>query len=250
VRRVTRYSGRANFWLAAAVGVLYSAHTIAGPAWPSWLGQLVFRIFALMGGIPMLSTALVVLAAVPAAFQYGLWDSNDQDRCRRLELLLLSQFDAWDYWHAALAAAWRRGRGYLGVAMLLWTAALIAGQIQPLQFVAVVVTSGLLWGVYFALGFRAFSRGRHANGLGSFLTLGLPLVTYALYQSPWARPLAELLPPGSVYRIAAEPPNLWWLMGPLAAGVLALAVTRTALTRCDAELRHWYELHHGKKLAE
>ena len=64
-----------------------------------------------MGGIPVLATALVVLAAVPAAFQYGLWDSNTPDRCRRLELLLLTGLTARDYWEAAAAAAWRRGAG-------------------------------------------------------------------------------------------------------------------------------------------
>ena len=61
-----------------------------------------------------------MLAAVPAAFQYGLWDSTDQDRCRRLELLLLTDLSGDDYCHAALAAAWRRGRGYFVVAVVLW----------------------------------------------------------------------------------------------------------------------------------
>ena len=131
VRRVMEYSGRVNLWLAGGFGVLYAAYTVAGPAWPSWLGKIVFVLFDQMGGIPVLATALVVLAAVPAAFQYGLWDSNAQDRCRRLELLLLTQLDATDYWHAACSAAWRRGRGYFYVAVILWLAGTWAGQMQP-----------------------------------------------------------------------------------------------------------------------
>ena len=82
-----------------------------------------------MGGVPGLATALVVLAAVPAAFQYGLWDSNTQDRCRRLELLLMTELGARDYWSAAAAAAWKRGRGYFFVALVLWLAGAIAGKI-------------------------------------------------------------------------------------------------------------------------
>src|SRR5205823_11813814 len=108
VRRVTEYSGRINLWLAAGFGVVYALFTVAGPHWPAWLGRKAFEVFDDMGGIPGLSTALVVLSAVPAAFQYGLWDSNAQNRCRRLELLLLTHLDGSDYWHAAPAAAWWR----------------------------------------------------------------------------------------------------------------------------------------------
>ena len=102
VRRVTKYSGRVNLWLAGGFGILYALYTIAGPNWPSWLGRRIFMIFDDAGGVAMWAAALVVLAAVPAAFQYGLWDSNTLDRCRRLELLLLSRLDGRDYWQAAL----------------------------------------------------------------------------------------------------------------------------------------------------
>jgi hypothetical protein len=95
VRRVTEYSGRVNLWLAGSFGLLFAFYIVAdcplvqeiagGSLWPNWLGRKVFEIFEeKMGGVPGLATALVVLAAVPAAFQYGLWDSNTQDRCRRL----------------------------------------------------------------------------------------------------------------------------------------------------------------------
>src|SRR5207248_3581622 len=105
----------------------------ARPYGADWVGRRIFLIFEQGGGIPVMATALVVLAAVPAAFQYGLWDSNAQDRCRRLELLLLTGLDAHDYWEAAAAAAWRRGRGYFSVAGLLCVAAVVAGRLHVLQ---------------------------------------------------------------------------------------------------------------------
>src|SRR5262249_2523846 len=80
VKRVTQFSGRVNLWLAGGFGVLYALYTVAGENWPAWMGRSIFEIFTSAGGIPVLATALVILAAVPASFQYGLWDSNSQDR--------------------------------------------------------------------------------------------------------------------------------------------------------------------------
>src|SRR5262249_17351404 len=117
-----------------------------------------------VGGLPSLAAALVILAAVPAAFQYGLWDANAHERCRRLELLLLTRLGGRGYWGAAAAAAWKRGRGYFVVAVILWLAACWAGQLTCLQAVAAAATGVLLWGLYFTLGFRAFARGFQANG--------------------------------------------------------------------------------------
>ena len=45
-----------------------------------------------------------------------------------------------------------------------------------LGILAALAAGVLLWCLYFALGFRAFSRGMQANGLGLVLTLVLPLV--------------------------------------------------------------------------
>ena len=146
---------------------------------------------------------LVLLGAVPAAFQYGLWDSSAYERCRRLELLLLTQLNARDYWEAAAAAAWRRGRGYFSVAVLLWLAAAVSGQAGLPQIVAAAAAGMLLWALYFVLGFRAFSRGMQANGLGLLLTLGLPLVAYAANQAGWQR-LALLLPPDHSAQVAHQ----------------------------------------------
>ena len=65
------------------------------------------------------------------------------------------------------------------------------------QASAALAAAVILWGFSFVLGFRAFARGRQANGLGSLLTLGLPLLTVALAKAGWPG-LAALTPPGSV----------------------------------------------------
>jgi len=249
VRRVTEYSGRVNIWLAGGFGMLYACYIVAGPWWPTWLGSQVFVTFDRMGGIPALATALVVLAAVPAAFQYGLWDSNTQDRCRRLELLLLTGLTARDYWEAASAAAWRRGRGYFAVAGLLWAAALLSGRLEINQVLAALAAGVVLWGLYFSLGFRAFARGVQANALGLLLTLGLPLAVGIGYHAGWPV-LAALLPPGSVYHSGIGEPTVVWLPGPLLGGIAALGLTRFSFARCDQELRSWYDRHHGQRVVD
>lgn len=246
VKRVSEFSGRVNLWLAGGFAVLYAAYLVAGDAWPVWLGRQVFILFDGMGGAAVLAAALVVLAAVPAAFQYGLWDSNEQDRCRRLELLLLTDLDAGDYWHAAAAAAWRRGRGYFAVALLLWSAQVISGRAEWGQALVALASGVVLWGCYFALGFRAFARGLQANKLGLALTVGLPVVAWVLYRCGQPE-LGALMPPGSVYQPAAALTPLNWLPGPLLAGAVTLMVGRRTLQRCDADLRRWYDRHQGKR---
>lgn len=249
VKRVSEYSGRINLWLAGGFGALYAIYTVAQDAWPSWLGRQAFAIFDDLGGIPMLTTALVILAGVPAAFQYGLWDSNAQDRCRRLELLLLTRLDSLAYWEAAAAAAWQRGKGYFLVALVLWSAGLLAGTVSLAQVLASVSAGVVLWALYFALGFRAFSRGQQANLLGLLLTLGLPLLAFLLYRAQYPA-LAALVPPGSVYAPTAFGSMSNWLLGPLAAGILTILIARWSLARCDSELRRWYDLHHGSKVMD
>jgi hypothetical protein len=247
VKRVSEYAGRVNLWLAGGFGAVYALYTVAGDNWPAWLGRQVFEAFDALGGIPSVATALVVLAAVPAAYQYGLWDSNAQDRCRRLELLLLTRLSAADYWDAAAAAAWRRGRGYFVVAAVLWAAALLAGKVGPAQVMTALAAGVVLWGLYFVLGFRAFSRGVQANALGLLLTIGLPGLTMVLYMRGLPG-LAALMPPGSVYQPVAETETA--AAGPLLAAAVTLSLARMSLARCDAELRRWYDVHHGRKVID
>jgi hypothetical protein len=247
VKRVSRYSGRINLWLAGGFGLMYALYTVAGPNWPTWLGTSVFQMCDWAGGIAGLTTGLVLLAAVPASFQYGLWDSNGQDRCRRLELLLLTDLGPHDYWNAAAAAACKRGRGYFVVALVLWAAAAVAGQVSLGQLLLAVATAVLLWALYFALGFRAFSRGMQANGLGMGLTVGLPLLAFGFYRMGCPL-LGALLPPGVVYSAAVLAPSVAWLIGPVLIAGCTLFIARRSLVQCDAELRRWYDLHHGSKV--
>jgi hypothetical protein len=247
VKRVSQYSGRINLWLAGGFGVLYALYVLAGASWPNWLGKGVFVLCDNSGGIPAVTTGLVLLAAVPAAFQYGLWDSSVQDRCRRLELLLLTHLRAFDYWDAAAAAAWKRGRGYFIVALLLWGAAVAANRIDVLQAAGAIAAGVLLWCLYFAVGFRAFSRGVQANSLGLLLTLGLPLLA-ALAERSALGFLTPIVPPGSVYAAAVRLPGPWWCLGSAVAAGLALIVGRRALANCESELRQWYEQHHGRRV--
>lgn len=249
VRRVMEYSGRVNLWLAGGFSVIYSAYIVAGDDWPVWMGQLVFQIFEKMGGAPVLATGMVLLAAVPAAFQYGLWDPSVQDRCRRLELLLLTDLNAKDYWQAALSAAWRRGRGYFAIALLLWGAMLYAGRIGPLQLIASMAASVILWNFAFIVGFYCFSTGRQANGVGSLLTLGTPVV--ATFSIKLGFPLiGALMPPGAVYLAMAAPLNPGWVIGPSLVGVYSLWLLHHSLQGCDAHLRKWYDLNHGAKMLD
>lgn len=245
VKRVSEYSGRINLWLAGGFSLLYALYTVAGDQWPAWMGRMIFQMCDQAGGVPVLCAGLVLLASVPAAFQYGLWDSSEQDRCRRLELLLLTELQPADYWHAAAAAAWARGKGYFGVAAFLWMAALLGGKMGIGEGVQAVAASVLLWSLYFALGFRAFARGAQANGLGMLLTVGLPLLAWGLVRAGFPV-LAGWLPPGMVVR-AADSGSTTWLVGPLLAAGLALFVARRSLRECDRQLRAWYADHHGAK---
>jgi hypothetical protein len=244
VRRVTEYSGGFNLWLAAGFSIAYALYTIAGTHWPSCLGRRVFTIFEDAGGVPLWAAAVVVLSAVPAAFQYGLWDSNPQERCRRLELLLLTRLTAIDYWRAAAAAAWQRGRGYFAAAFLLWTAQAMTATGGLLQGIAGLGTGVLLWGLYFALGFWAFSRGLQANSLGLGLTIGLPMLTFWLWKICWFS-VAALLPPGSVFCAAGSPSSPAWVIGSVFTAMITLWVARRSLARCDQELRAWYDRNQG-----
>jgi hypothetical protein len=133
------------------------------------------------------------------------------------------------------------------VAVLLWLAAAGAGQATWLQALAALAAGVLLWGLYFALGFRAFAHGTQANGLGSLLTIGLPLLVCGYIRAGWPS-LAELLPPGGVHAALGCAGPGPWLAGLLLSAAVTLAVARLARTRCDAHLRRWYDQHHGRKV--
>ncbi len=249
VRRVSGYSGRVNLWLATGIAVLYSAYLLAGTHWPHWLGRSVFELFDRAGGAPTLTTVLVVLAAVPAAFQYGLWDSNSQERCRKLELLLLTRLSGQDFWRASAAAAWVRGRGYFYAALLLWTATAIAHPAELLPCVAALAVGIILWVFYFSLGFRAFTRGSNGGNLGLLLTIGLPVLAYALHRQ-FGAVYTALVPPGAVYVAGNGGQMISLMLGALAATLVTLIVARRAIMQCKGSLAAWYATHHGNVVVE
>lgn len=246
VRRVMKYSGRMNMWLAGGFGLLYASYIVLADVWPVWMGRMVFEIFEKMGGVPAISTGLAVLAAVPAAFQYGLWDASAENRGRRLELLLLTELDETDYWGAALAAAWRRGRGYLLIAAILWLALGYSGRASPLQIAMAAIAGCLLWAFSFAVGFRGFSKGVQANGMGTLLTIGMPLLAGCLI-ALGIPVLPTLLPPGALYLALAKEPSLTWMLGPILTASLTIAIAVSARRTCINDLRAWLDRNHGNR---
>jgi hypothetical protein len=249
VRRVMEYSGRVNLWLAGGFALLYAAYIVAGDAWPAWMGRLVFQLFEGWGGAPAIAAGLVVMAAVPAVYQYGLWDSTVPDRCRRLELLLLTELTGRDYAHASLAAAWRRGRGYLVGAVALWLALGLSGRNGWPEVVAAVAGGALLWAFSFAAGFRAFAAGNQSNGVASLVTLGLPLALFGLVKADLGA-LAGLVPTGLCYLPLRDGVTAAWAVGFVLTGATTVVLARRGLTGCEADLRRWYDRNQGKKSVE
>ena len=73
----------------------------------------------------------------------------------------------------------------------------------------------------------------------------LPVLACLFATQGWPT-LVAWLPPGGVFAAARGPASWDSVAGVVGAGVLALAVGRTALTRCDADLRRWYDRNGGR----
>jgi hypothetical protein len=246
VRRVMEYSGRVNVWLAGGFCLLYGAYLVAGDRWPPWLGRLPFLIFERLGGAPVVATAICVLATVPAVFQYGLWDATVSERCRRLELLLLTDLNSRDYWSASLAAAWKRGRAYLYAAGVLWVALAVSERVTGYEALAAAFGGLVLWVFSFAVGFRAFCTGNQASGLASLMIFGLPLVLSALVRAEWYT-VAAFVPPAVCYLPLKVGITTAWADGLVLLLIATWWLTHSGLVRCDGELRRWYDANQGRK---
>lgn len=250
VRRVHEYSGRINLYLAAGATVLYSAFLILGRHWPSWLGSGIFDVFESMGGVGGIATGLVVLAAVPAAYQFGLWESNAPERQKRLELFLLTDLSGQDYARASWAAAWSRGRGYFFSAILLLTAGYLAGRYSfPQLLLATTAGVGLIF-FYFAAGFRLLAKSQGGTSTGIILTLVLPLFVWGLGKSDWPV-LATFLPPGQIFFAtvpggAVVPAFSIALLCLAIFGFSALLLWR-ACRDFDREVRDWFSSSIGSR---
>lgn len=247
VQRVNQYPGRVNLYLAIGVSILYASYLVAGNHWPSWMGTGVFKVFERAGGVAGLTSVLVLLSAVPAAYQYGLWDSSIPERIKRLEVFLMTELDVHDYMRASAAAAWNRGRGYFLAALILWIAGAVAGRYPWSQLIAITVAGGSLVVLYFAIGFRWFAQGAGNTSLGFLMTFLVPLGAWALGANGWSA-VARWLPPGNVYYAATTP----ILIGPIVGCSLISLLTAAWLIRetvrtFDVELRLWYDANHGKR---
>jgi hypothetical protein len=73
------------------------------------------------------------------------------------------------------------------------------------------------------------------------------MAAFALGRLGWTT-AAGWLPPGMVYQAGAGGAGPAWLVGPALAAGLAVLVSRRALAGCDAQLRRWYDRHHGDKV--
>jgi hypothetical protein len=244
VKRVMEYSGRINLWLAGGFSVLYAAYIVAGDDWPQWMGRLVFQIFEQWGGAPTVATAMAVMAMVPAIFQFGLWDASTQDRCKRLELLLLTELEGRDYFHASLAASWRRGRGYLCIAIMLWIALAVGGRISIPAALAATAGGFVLWAFGFAVGFRAFSTGHQTSGLSSLIVLGMPLLLLGLMRAG-AVDLAAMLPVGLCHVPASAGLHAGWFAGMFITSLGTGWLIHSGLKFADRDLRKWYDANQG-----
>lgn len=249
VRRVMEYSGRVNLWLAVGFAGLYAAYIVAGDAWPPWMGKLVFLLFDGWGGPAMVATALAILAAVPAVYQFGLWDATVTARCQRLELLLLTELTGNDYAHASFSAAWKRGRGYLVGVLVLALAMAASGRIHWWDSLAALLGAVSIWILAFALGFRGFASGNQTNGIASLFTLGVPLALVGLWRLGQLE-LASLLPAATVFVPLKTGVTPAWAMGFTLTAFAAVLLLRTGMTRCDRDLRNWYDANQGRKSAE
>jgi len=248
VKRVMEYSGRINLWLAGGFSLLYSAYIVAGDAWPPWMGRLVFQLFEQWGGAPTVATAMAIMAMVPAIFQFGLWDASAQDRCKRLELLLLTDLGGADYFHASLAASWRRGRGYLCIAAMLWIALALGGRIDFASAVAAAMGGIVLWAFGFAVGFRAFSTGHQTSGLSSLVVMGMPMMLFGLMRAGQYQ-LAGLLPVGLCHLPASTGANAGWFCGMAITSGFTAYLIHSGLKHCDRDLRRWYDANQGTRTA-
>jgi hypothetical protein len=248
VRRVMEYSGRVNLYLAGGFCLAYAAYMVAGDAWPSWLGRMAFVLFEVWGGPAMVATAMTIMAAVPAAYQFGLWDPTVLDRCRRLELLLLTDLTAKDYWNAARRAAWRRGRGYLVAAAVLWIAMAISERCRIVDAIAAALGSGLFVAFAFTVGFRGFATGRQSNGAASLLVLGTPMLLFAAW-SLGSTTVAAFIPPAATFLPLKTGITIEWAAGFTMLAIVTITMGRVGLKHCDADLRAWYDTHQGQQQA-
>jgi hypothetical protein len=246
VRRVNEYPGRVNLYLAGGAAALYALFLVVGEKnWPVMMGRQIFDIYEKAGGVGGFATLLIVLAGVPAAYQYGLWDSSIPERCKRLETFLPTKLDASDYLHASVRASWNRGRGYFLAAALLLIAGYVDRRYGIWELAFAIAAGAVLLAFNFAVAFRYFARSRGNTSLGFLLTVVVPLSVWALGSNGGAG-FARMLPPGLVFYATSRgsPPADQFAMLVVFVGIAAYLLLQ-AYDKFDQEIRSWYDQHQG-----
>ena len=129
---------------------------------------------------------------------------------------------------------------------MLWVSLAAAGRVAWLDAVAAAFGGLLLWAFSFAVGFRGFSTGRQTNGQASILTLGLPLLLVLLIRGnlDW---IAAFIPTAACYLPLKTGITESWAAGVAVTLAATIWLTDRGLSRCDRELRRWFDANQGRK---
>lgn len=276
-RRVSQFRGQINIYLGWGCVLLYSlwvAISVSQGAVVQWMIMAVFYFF---GGSAMIGAFGLQFGLVSTAFLNGLWDSNTQQRVSRLELLLVSPLTAREFLGGSIAAAWTRGKHYFAMAVVAWGVPAALTVIVPLfrpvsrskalatlaptsiwAFLFAMFVAAVYVFFVFSIAFRNFARLKGDNQvarLGLLLSLGIPLLTSALFflNLGW---LGALVPLGAVFLLTSDPAwaaestglswEWMWLMIFLATGCylwMGRLLFQAAFKNFDQEIRTWFALH-------
>lgn len=255
-RRVSQFRGNVNLYLTWTTLGLYSCWMMLEAHWPSWLAINQLLLIRTLGGEALLLVAALQLAVVPMAFLNGLWDSNSQQRVRRLELLLITPLAGREFLWASAMAAWTRGKGYLLGALGILMASLIAGRITGLEAIGILGLGASYLLLCFAVAFRNFARVESDQSVtvrGMVWSIGMPLLTFALFRVGNDM-LAAATPLGAVFIMAlptaeraawidGSMTTVWTISGVIMAGCLigACLLLRSALRNFEREIHTWFE---------
>lgn len=254
-RRVSRFKGNVNLYLAWATIGLYGGWMLAGDRWPAWIAFGQLRMIQRLGGAALLAAAALQMAVVGVAFLGGLWDSDSTRRVRRLELLLVAPLEPWAFFEASAVAAWTRGRGYVLGALAMALAATLAGKISwPTCSLLVGLGATYLW-LSLSVAFRNFARLRNDRVVGLWglaWSVGWPVATIGLFQLGLGR-VAAFTPLGAVYLVMLPPAEQLALTGfstnmllgcvtAASAGWVTFSVLliHRALVTFDVEIHGWF----------
>lgn len=255
-RRVSQFRGNVNLYLTWTTLGLYGCWMIFESQWPSWLAMNQLQLIRMLGGEALLLVAALQLAVVPMAFLNGLWDSNSQQRVRRLELLLITPLAGREFLLASAVAAWTRGKGYIFGALGILLAALIAGRIFWYEAVGILVLGFGYLLLCFAVAFRNFARVESDQSVtvrGLVWSIGMPLLTFALFRLG-NDAIAAATPLGSVFIVALPTAEratwidysmttVWTIAGVVIVSCLIASwwLLRSALHNFEREIHTWFE---------